>query len=224
MEWIPRGAADAVKEVERCQAQNAAPRVVQPAMQVAPQPPVAQFQSPPPMPQFQPAPPVRQASVSAAYCTEYGNLMVGWTKKALQARCPGWPKGHLNGPGHATWCMGQSFAAVEKARDDWGSRLDGCLTSFGGQGGGARPPVQAAAGNASRHPVCSSFARHAERWDNAAKGQGCRIKNDKSERDYYSWCMSNSDAEFRQRSAVAGGHKAGREKECSAQLRRPVRL
>jgi hypothetical protein len=79
-------------------------------------------------------------------------------------------------------------------------------------------------GDRSRQPICSSFAKNAERWDNIAKGQGCRLKNDKDERGYFNWCMNTSDADFRVRSPVAAGHKAGREKECSQQMRRPIRL
>ncbi len=88
----------------------------------------------------------------------------------------------------------------------------------------AMPAAIAGPGDRSRQPICSSFAKNAERWDNIAKGQGCRIRNDKTERGYFDWCMNTSDADFRVRSPVAAGHKAGREKECSQQMRRPVRL
>ena len=119
--------------------------------------------------------------------------------------------------------MGKPRGDVEKAVASWNGRLQGCVAS---QGNRPPAPQQAALGgrDASRHSICSSFAKHAERWDNAAKGQGCRLRNDKNERGYYDWCQGTSDADFRQRSPVAAGHKAGREKECSAQLRRPVRL
>lgn len=86
------------------------------------------------------------------------------------------------------------------------------------------PAAFADPGDKSRHPICSSFAKHAERWENAAKFNGCKIKGDKLEVQHYQWCMNTSDAEFRVRSPTAGGYKASLEKSCSQQLRRPIRL
>jgi hypothetical protein len=198
-----------------------------------PPPPVAQFRQvpPPPMPQFQGAPPPQQfqsappprGNNQVDLCSGYANQMVANTTQALQIRCPGWPSGHLNYEGHFKWCMGKSRGDVDRAVASWSGRLQGCLAS---QGNRPPAPQPAALGgrDQSRHPICSSFAKNAERWDNAAKAQGCRLSNDKTERGYYDWCQGTTDAEFRQRSPVAAGHKAGREKECSAQLRRPVRL
>lgn len=194
-----------------------------PQFRQAPPPPMPQFQGAPPPQQFQSAPPPPRGGNQVDLCNGYANQMVANTTQALQIKCPGWPAGHLNRDGHFKWCMGKPRGDVEKAVASWTGRLQGCVAS---QGNRPPAPQQAALGgrDQSRHPICSSFAKHAERWDNAAKAQGCRISNDKNERQYYDWCQSTTDAEFRQRSPVAGGHKAGREKECSAQLRRPVRL
>ena len=138
------------------------------------------------------------------------------------------------GPPNSPLCVHGLSCACPGSRNFCGQHRNGAEVSFW-KDGCNRPPMTiqcvirptgagSPSGNASRQPVCSSFAQHAERWDNTAKGQGCRIKNDKTERQYFDWCMNTSDAEFRNRSSTAAGHKAGREKECSAQLRRPVRL
>lgn len=83
----------------------------------------------------------------------------------------------------------------------------------------------------SRHPVCASFGKAAATWERNAMAQGCRlpplkmsVKFNGNEVSGYNWCMRTSDAEFRRRSPVAGGHKAVLERNCSKQLRRPIRL
>ena len=148
---------------------------IQPAQQFfnaappPPPPPVAQFRQapPPPMPQFQAAPPPPRGGNQVDLCNSYANQMVANTTQALQIKCPGWPAGHLNRDGHFRWCMGKPRGDVEKAVASWSGRLQGCVASMGN-----RPPVpqQAALGgrDRSRHSICLSFAKNAERWDNAA--------------------------------------------------------
>ncbi len=96
-----------------------------------------------------------------------------------------------------------------------------------------RPAASRPAGGAdqSRHPVCASFGKAAATWERNAMAQGCRlpplkmsVKFNGNEVSGYNWCMRTSDAEFRRRSPQALGHKDVLERNCSAQLRRPVRL
>ena len=82
----------------------------------------------------------------------------------------------------------------------------------------------AAALDMSRHPVCSSYAKAAARYDREAFSRGCRVKAIRgnlngNETAYYSFCMRTSDAEFRVRSPVAGGHRQILMRECTRQLR-----
>lgn len=76
----------------------------------------------------------------------------------------------------------------------------------------------------SRHPVRASYARHAAAYDREAFSRGCKIKLIRgnlngNEGAYYKFCMKTSDAEFRTRSPVAGGHKQILMRECTRQLR-----
>ena len=76
----------------------------------------------------------------------------------------------------------------------------------------------------SRHPICASYARHAANYDREAFSRGCKVKTIRgnlngNEGAYYTFCMRTSDAEFRGRSPVAGGHKVILMRECTRQLR-----
>ena len=168
------------------------------------------------MAQFRSPPPSGQNVVD--FCNSYANFMVDSTVRALQLKCPGWPSAYANRDNHFRWCMGKPRGDVENARSTWGGRLQGCAASAGNQ----RPPAQGR--DNSRHNVCSSYAKNAERWENAAARQGCRFPDGKNEAEHYNWCLGTSDDEFRRRSPTAAGHKANLEKLCSQQMRRPVRL
>ncbi|MFG1344653.1 hypothetical protein V5F59_07160 [Xanthobacter autotrophicus DSM 431] len=164
-------------------------------------------------------------------CTAYANEMVGLDQRARQMRCPGWAS-HSNWDGHYQWCTTKSPAQTKDALDTWGAKFDGCATSYGGQGGGYKPPPPANAPkqDASRAPVCKSYAQALVTWRNKAIAKGCNVGVNMfegaaySEPEAFNWCMATSDASFRQRSPQALGYKAGLEKACSAQLKRPIKL
>jgi hypothetical protein len=162
-------------------------------------------------------------------CTAYANEMVSLDQRARQMKCPLW-KSHSNWNAHFDWCQKQSDARAKDALDTWSAKFDGCATSFGGQGGGYQPPKPKAAGDQSRKPICSSFARYGVDWRNRAFAKGCNVgvlpdpMLSWSEGELLDWCMRTSDAEFRGRSPKALGYKAQIEKQCSQQLRRPFKL
>jgi hypothetical protein len=163
-------------------------------------------------------------------CKAYADEMVAIDQRARQMKCPAW-KSHSNWEGHFQWCQKQPPAKVNNALGNWNSQLDGCATTYGGQGGGYQPPKPAAKVDASRKPVCSSFARNSIKWRNLAVQKGCNVaalpdadRLTKSEQQQFDMCMATSDAEFRGRSAEALGFKGLVEKQCSAQLRRPFKL
>lgn len=162
-------------------------------------------------------------------CTAYANQMVGWDQQARKMRCPGW-KGHSDWNGHYQWCGTKAAQQTNAALDSWGARLDACANDYGGQGGGYKPPPPANAPkqDASRAPVCKSFASYFVTWRNKAIAQGCNVgliqNGSWSEGEAFNACMSTSDAEFRQRSPQALGTKAIYEKGCSQQLRRTIKL
>ena len=124
---------------------------------------------------------------------------------------------------HQSWCHAQSDAAVQKAMANLRKQAGTCRIAGG-------PPAPKQAPDPSRHPVCSSYSTYVGQWQAKAKAVGCRIETlpERSMsfpiKQHYDWCMTNSDAEFRQRSPQALGFKAWIEKLCSAQLRRPVKL
>lgn len=163
-------------------------------------------------------------------CTAYANEMVGIDQRARQMKCPAW-KGHSDWNGHFRWCV-ENPAKVKEALSNWNARLDGCATSWGGQGGGRQPPPKPRAGNdSSRVPICSSYARGTVKWRTLAVERGCDVARlpaathfVSSEREQFDACMGTSDAEFRNRSPQALGFKAFIEKQCTAQHRRPFRL
>lgn len=83
--------------------------------------------------------------------------------------------------------------------------------------------AQAAPLDMSRHPICSSYSKAAAKYDREAASRGCKITRirgnaNKNEVRYYQYCMRTSDAEFRIRSPVAGGHRQILMRECTRQL------
>lgn len=162
-------------------------------------------------------------------CTAYANEMVALDQRARKMRCPVWTS-HSNWDGHYKWCTTKSPAQVADALETWNAKFDGCAFSYGGQGGGYKPPPPANAPkpDASRTPVCKSFASYYVTWRNKAVALGCNVGLIKdgswSEGEAYNFCMKTSDAEFRTRSPQALGAKGLFEKTCTQQLRRPIKL
>lgn len=162
-------------------------------------------------------------------CTQYANEMVALDQRARKMRCPGWTS-HSNWDGHFQWCGTKSPQQAADALETWSAKFDGCATSYGGQGGGYKPPPPANAPkqDASRTPVCKSFASYYVTWRNKAIAKGCNVGLMKdgswSEGEAYNFCMGTSDAEFRTRSPQALGAKGLFEKTCTAQLKRPIKL
>lgn len=163
-------------------------------------------------------------------CMQYANEMVSLDQRARKMRCPGW-NGHSNWDGHYQWCTTKTPQQTGAALDEWGGKFDGCATSYGGQGGGYKPPPPANAPkqDQSRVPVCKSFSQWFVTWRNKAIQLGCNVGLlapglSSSEPEAFNACMSSSDAEFRKRSPKALGIKGMLEQGCTGQLRRPFKL
>ncbi|MFS8038067.1 hypothetical protein ACI7BZ_14100 [Xanthobacter sp. AM11] len=172
---------------------------------------------------------VAPAAQAQDRCTAYANEMVGLDQRARQMRCPGWSS-HSNWQNHYNWCTTKTPAQTNGAVDTWSAKFDGCAFSYGGQGGGYKPPPPANAPkqDASRTPICKSFAKYLVTWRNKAIATGCTLGAVKegswSEGEAYTFCMGTSDAEFRTRSPQALGAKGVFEKACTQELRRPIKL
>jgi hypothetical protein len=162
-------------------------------------------------------------------CDDYANQMMSFDQRARQMRCGNW-NSHSNYDGHYRWCQARPPGAAETALASWGTRFQTCqFAASGSPAARAQTGQPVAGGDPSRRPICTSFGNAAANWERRAASQGCNLhalrwqiwgNADRA----ITWCMGTSDADFRGRSPQALGHKGELERQCSAQLRRPIGL
>ena len=96
-----------------------------------------------PNPQAQPSQPPA-ASNSSDYCEAYAKEIVSFNQRGkTQTTCPDYQRANMDRSAHFRFCMASPRARIEEARETASAKLDGCLTSFGPDGGGAAPPPPA---------------------------------------------------------------------------------